>query len=360
MLLTGWLILHGVQCLLRGQLLQLPRQCRWHPATAFIYRNAETSVKEHRKSPVVTEQANKPIVLLWFWPENKLFDFQDCDTLFDINSCHLTDNRSLYSSAQGVLVFHKAIHDNLTNLPTVRGRLQRWVWFNMDTPDNTRRIAGIHNLFNLTLSYRSDADIQVRWRVTLKKNTDDFVLPKKERLVCWIVDSDELHTKSGERDTYYRELKKHINVDIFHSSSAVAKGENYFITIGSCKFYLSFESAIHKDYITETFNGPLAAGTVPIVLGPPRRNYEKFAPATSFIHVHDFPDVASLSQYLLTLDKDNKTYMSFFKWRRFYTARRHPTEERHEFAHAICQACYHLGWYKDYRVMSDVYKWLTQ
>lgn len=340
----------------------LAGKCLPFPARgAEVPKNANLHIEtKHRKSPVVTEQVNKPLVLLWFWPENKIFDSKDCETLFDINSCHLTDNRSLYSSAQGVLVFHKAIHDSLTNLPTVRSRLQRWVWFNMDTPDNTRRIAGIHNLFNLTLSYRSDADIQVRWRVTLKKNTAEFVLPKKERLVCWIVDSDKLHTESTERYAYYRELKKHINVDIFHSSSAVTKGENYFTTISSCKFYLSFESAIHKDYITETFNGPLAAGTVPIALGPPRSNYGKFAPATSFIHVNDFPDAASLSQYLLTLDKDTKTYMSFFKWRQFYNARRHPMEERHEFAHAICRACDHFGWNKDYRAIPDVYKWLTQ
>lgn len=316
---------------------------------------------EQAQSHTMIEQRNKPVMLLWFWPENKRFDLHDCKALFNIDSCQITDNRSLYSRAEGVLVFHRAICDDLSNLPTSRTRFQRWIWFNMDSPTDTRRIAGIDGLFNLTLSYRRDSDISVHWKLTFKMNTDgDFVLPKKERLLCWIVDSNELHTNSGERNTYYRELAKHVKVDIFHSSSDALKGENYFLTISSCKFYLSFENSVHRDYITETFNGPLAAGTVPIVLGPPRRNYENFAPGTSFIHVNDFPDAATLADFLLSLERDNKAYMKFFEWQKFYTARRHPTEEKHKFANAICQACHYVAMNKEHRVIPDLGKWFFE
>ncbi|XP_049458362.1 4-galactosyl-N-acetylglucosaminide 3-alpha-L-fucosyltransferase 9-like [Epinephelus fuscoguttatus] len=335
-----------------------PAQSGWLTNQANF--SGTSVVTEQPNSPAVTENTDKPILLLWFWPENKSFDFKDCKTLFKIDSCHLTDDRSLYSRAHGVLVFHRAIKDDLSNLPpSPRARFQRWIWFNMDPPASTRRIAGIQGLFNLTMSYRKDADIHVRWRLTPKKNMDDFVLPKKERLLCWIVDGDDLHTKSAEGYSYFRELIKHIEVDVYDRSSAeFSQGENYFLTISSCKFYLSFEESTHRDYITETFNGPLAAGTVPIVLGPPRRNYEDFAPGTSFIHVNDFHDAATLAEFLLTLDKDNEAYMRYFNWRRFYTARRHPVEENHEFAHAICQACHHVGLNSVYRVVPDLYKWL--
>ncbi|XP_042362978.1 4-galactosyl-N-acetylglucosaminide 3-alpha-L-fucosyltransferase 9-like [Plectropomus leopardus] len=340
-----------------------------HPHPAHIGRRTKqgnfsiTSVVTKKPNPAETQQKDKPILLLWFWPENKKFDFQDCKRLFQIDSCHLTDDRSLYSTAHGVLVFHRAIQDDLSNLPTSpRPRFQRWIWFNMDSPTNMRKIEGIQGLFNLTLSYRKDADIHVRWRLTLKRNTDeDFVLPKKERLLCLIVDGDNLLTKSAERYKYYEELIKHIKVDVFHRSSAeLLKAENYFLTISSCKFYLSFEDPVHRDYITETFNGPLAAGTVPIVMGPPRTNYEDFAPGTSFIHVNDFPHAAALAEFLLSLDKDNETYMRYFNWRQFFTATRHPVEGSHEFAHAICQACHHMGMNSVYRVVPDVYKWFLQ
>ncbi|XP_054462428.1 4-galactosyl-N-acetylglucosaminide 3-alpha-L-fucosyltransferase 9-like [Anoplopoma fimbria] len=304
------------------------------------------------------QQTDKPVLLLWFWPGNKRFDLQDCKRLFEIDSCHLTDDRSSYSRAHDVLVFHRAIQ-NLSNLPTSpRSRLQRWIWFNTDSPNKTRKIEGIQGLFNLTLSYRRDADINIRQGITFKKDSDeDFILPKKERLLCWIVDGDDFHTKSGERYSYYSELIKHIKVDVFNSSST--KGENYFLTISSCKFYLSFENSIYIDYITETFYEPLAVGTVPIVLGPPRKNYEDYAPRTSFIHVNDFPEAKALAKSLLELDKDDMAYMRYFDWRQFYIVR-HPTEEKHEFAHAICQACRHVGIYKKYRVVPDLYKWFFQ
>lgn len=309
-------------------------------------------------SPPEKQELNKSVVLVWFWPDEKRFDLHDCKKHFNIDNCHLTDDRALSSKAHAVLVFHKAIDDELSNLPTSRTRFQRWIWFNMDSPTNTRRIPGLKSLFNLTLSYRRDSDIHVRWRVTARKATDkEFVVPEKERLVCWIVESKDLKTKLGERYTYFMELAKHINVDLFESSSDELKGEKYFSTISSCKFFLSFENSIHRDYITETFSGPLAAGTVPVALGPPRTNYENFVPGSSFIHINDFHDAAALAKYLLQLDKDNQTYMRYFDWWKYYTLKQPFTEEKYKYAHAICQACLYVGRSKDFRVVPDLYKW---
>ncbi|KAM4631512.1 4-galactosyl-N-acetylglucosaminide 3-alpha-L-fucosyltransferase 9-like [Polymixia lowei] len=299
-------------------------------------------------------------MLLWFWPKNKQFDFKDCEKFFNIDGCHLTDNRSLVSKADGILFFHEAIKDDLSNLPRLpRPGFQRWIWFNMESPNNTLKIPGIHSLFNLTLNYRQDADIQVRWRLTVKKRTDeDFVLPKKKRLLCWIVGKNDPQTGSGTRYSYYRELVKHIKVDVFGSAfGSLLKSKDYFSTISCCKFYLAFENSISKDYITEKFNGPLAVGTVPIVLGPPRQNYEDFVPGDSFIHVNDFPDAKTLAEFLLKLDKDNEAYMHYFKWRKNYSAKRHLIGQNHEFSHAICLACAHIGRTKEYRVVRDLNKW---
>lgn len=365
MTMTGIVMLAGVIVLILMYFKSLPlTQC--HPPPAHSRRPAKqvnihaASTPQQPNSSAASQPTDKPVMLLWFWPENKTFDFQDCKKLFNIDSCHITDDRSLYPKAKAVLIFHKAIQDDLSNLPpSPRSRLQRWIWFNMDSPTNTRRIPGIQDLFNLTLSYRMDADICARWKLTLKENTEgDFVLPKKERLLCWIVDRDNLQMNPGERFDYYWQLAKHIEVEMFDSTDFV-DDEDYFLTISSCKFYLSFEDSTHTDFITETFNGPLAAGTVPIALGPPRKNYEDLAPGTSFIHVNDFPDAATLARFLLSLDKDNKAYMRFFNWRQFHTARRH-FNEKHKFAHAICQACHYVAMNKEYRVIPDLYKWLSE
>lgn len=327
----------------------------------FMYYKASPTPRCY-PHPANPGQLKKPLLLLWFWPNHKQFDFQDCKTLFNIDSCHLTDDRALYSKARDILIFHKAIEDDLSNLPSSpRTRLQRWIWFNMDSPSNTRKIEGIEGLFNLTLSYRKDADIHVRWKLgTGNEANGEFVLPTKERSVCWIVESIELLNKSDVGLNYYRELEKHIKVDIFDSSSEeMMNSENYFQTVSSCKFFLSFEDSIHKDYITEKFNGPLAVGTVPIVLGPPRMNYEDFAPGNSFIHVNDFPDAATLAEFIQKLDEDNEAYMRYFDWRQFYTPRRHLTEQ-HQFAYAICQACRHVALHREYRVVKNLNKWFFE
>ncbi|XP_053274193.1 4-galactosyl-N-acetylglucosaminide 3-alpha-L-fucosyltransferase FUT6-like, partial [Pleuronectes platessa] len=167
------------------------------------------------KTYEATGATEKPIVLLWFWPFDVKFHFQICSSHFNIDDCILTDNRSFYSQAEGVIFHHKDIILHLENMPKEpRPHFQKWIWF------------------------------------------------------------DQL------------------------------KPEDYSPTLASCKFYLSFENSLHVDYMTEKVNGPLVAGTVPVVLGPPRENYEQFLPNGSFIHVNDFPDAKGMAEYLQRLDKD--------------------------------------------------------
>lgn len=299
----------------------------------------------------------KPMLLIWFWPENLRFDLKDCKKHFGIDSCRLSDDRSLAAEANGVLIYHKAISEDLSNLPTYRTRLQRWIWFNPDSPTNTHQIQGIEALFNLTLTYRKDADIQVRWKVSSRKYPEEsFTHPPKQRLICWIVDTVEMENSTQTYKTYV-DLLQHIKVDLFEASTDEMKGEAYLETIKSCKFYLSFESAVHKDYITEKFTAPLALGTVPVTLGPPRKNYENFVPGSSFIHVNDFADSAALAEHLLSLDKDEQAYQRYFDWRKFYTIGTPFAEEKYRFLHPICQACRHLSLSNVFRYVPDLYKW---
>uniref|UniRef100_A0A4W5RXQ9 Fucosyltransferase n=1 Tax=Hucho hucho TaxID=62062 RepID=A0A4W5RXQ9_9TELE len=280
-------------------------------------------VSSSTKKPV-----EKPLVLLWFWPLGVKLNFSFCKTHFNIDSY---------------------ISWNLKNLPqSPRPHFQKWIWFQLESPTNTARKPGLENLFKLTLGYRRDADITVRNELTTVKTEKDseFVLPKKDKLVCWIVSNNNPATGTGTRAKYYQELVKHIKIHLFGSAftGSRLKYEEYYSTLASCKFCL--------------VNGPLVAGTVPVVLGPPRENYEQFFPSDSFIHVNDFTNAKALADFLLQLDKNDEMYVSYFTWRRYLKAKPHLQRIEEEFSQPVCLACEYMARDKKYyNVVHNVYEW---
>lgn len=314
---------------------------------------------EKHPSDVRNGTEKKPLVLIWAPPLGVKFDFNDCEKYYDITSCDLTYDRALYQQADAVLFYHKNIND-VGHMPHgPRPPQQKWIWYHVESPSNTWRISGIDNIFNLTLNYRRDADISARFNVVIKDEpSDDFVLPKKDKLVCWMV-SNKRTRGSNVRMSYYHELIKHIDVHVFGLafSGKTMSPESYYPTMESCKFYLAFENSIHKDYITEKVNGPLCSGTVPIVLGPPRDNYEGLLPGDSFIHVNDFPNAKALAEYLLELDKDDEKYMGYFRWRQFYRATPHLLTTQNEFTQPTCLTCEYISRDKGYSMVHNLYGW---
>jgi len=175
----------------------------WTMLALYFESTTDPCSARHGVGSDVEPPVDKPLVLVWFAPLDTYFDFNDCAKYFNISSCVLTYNRSLYQESKAVIFFHKAINWQLQNLPTKEPRppAQKWIWYHVESPTNTARIPGLENLFNLTLSYRRDADITVRTELVVRKkenrkNTvsesepesdvgddfDKFVLPKKQHL----------------------------------------------------------------------------------------------------------------------------------------------------------------------------------
>ncbi|XP_004412493.1 PREDICTED: alpha-(1,3)-fucosyltransferase-like [Odobenus rosmarus divergens] len=211
-------------------------------------------------------------------------------------------------------------------LYTVKPPGQRWVWMNFESPSHSpglRSLAG--NLFNWTLSYRADSDVFVPYGSLYPRTHPSdpplglaAPLARKRGLVAWVVSNwDERQA----RVRYYHQLSQHVAVDVFGRSGPGRPVPNIGLlhTVARYKFYLAFENSQHLDYITEKFwRNALLAGTVPVVLGPNRANYERFLPRGAFIHVDDFPSASSLAAYLLFLDRNPSVYRRYFNWRRSF------------------------------------------
>ncbi|XP_067884677.1 4-galactosyl-N-acetylglucosaminide 3-alpha-L-fucosyltransferase 9-like [Heterodontus francisci] len=324
------------------------------PSNSWIYgpMKDDTPALSMTNLSVTGVQKNETIVLIWLWPFGQTFELNSCESKFNIHDCHLTADRNLYNKSHAILIHHRDIRGDLSNLPKQpRPVFQKWVWMNMESPTHSPKNTGLNKLFNLTLTYRRDSDIQVPYgSLTMNKVPLAFELPSKSNLVCWVVS----HWNSNHaRVKYYNELYKYVKINTYgRAFKKYLSNKELIPTISNCKFNLAFENSIHKDYITEKLYNALLAGTVPVVLGPSRENYENYIPADSFIHVDDFPSAKELADYLHMLDDKEDLYMRYFKWRKYYTVRK--THFSHEHA---CNVCENIKRHQEYRSFSSLEKW---
>ncbi|XP_014060464.1 4-galactosyl-N-acetylglucosaminide 3-alpha-L-fucosyltransferase 9 [Salmo salar] len=323
------------------------------PSSNWLAKPIESSTLPIQEEKEENKVHNKTIVLLWMWPFGQSYDLDTCSTQFNIEGCFLTADRDLYNKSSGVIIHHRDIKSDLSNLPPLqRPPFQKWVWMNLESPSHTYKNPGLGNIFNLTLNYRQDADIEVPYGsvVFSQKEGEAFVLPIKTKLVCWIVSN---WNPDHARTRYFNELHKHIEIHTYGKAFGEHVNDQDFLhTISSCKFYLSFENSIHKDYITEKLYNPLAAGSVPIALGPPRQNYENFVPGDAFIHVDDFLSPKELANQLTLLHTNEEMYLRYFDWRRHFNVKR-----SHFWAEHTCHACDYINRHKEYKVCNNLDTW---
>ncbi|XP_018422676.1 PREDICTED: galactoside 3(4)-L-fucosyltransferase-like [Nanorana parkeri] len=294
------------------------------------------------------------ILLLWTWPFGHQFPLNNCPKPFDSPRCLLTANRSLYNTANAVVFHHRDVCGSRKQMPQMpRPEGQYWVWFNLESPSHSPNLSFMDKLINLTMSYRSDSDIFTPYGWLEKiEVAENYTISNKSQLVAWIVSN---WNPSSRRVKLYNDLKNHIPIDVYGRQHLPLARESIHMVISKYKFYLSFENSIHTDYITEKlWRTAFLSGSVPVVLGPPRENYERFIPSDSFIHVDDFPSAKELASYLLELDRNDQKYQEYFKWR----SKLRPVANVSWIVH-YCHACVELQNAPPYRTIFSLGKWFT-
>lgn len=293
------------------------------------------------------------IILLWTWPHGHIFPLNQCPLSVDSSGCLFTVNRSLYFDANAVVINHRDVSTSITNLPPMsRPPGQYWIWFNLEPPEHLRNLTMMENIFNLTMSYRSDSDIFTPYGWIEKNDgTENFTIPQKTKLVAWVVSNWKTEQK---RVKYYEQLAKYIQIDVYGKHRMPLPRKKQFKTLSEYKFYLAFENYIHEDYITEKlWYNAFCTATLPIVMGPPRKNYERFIPSDSFIHVDDFSSPKEMASYLLSLDQDDQSYLQYFSWRANYK----PGEIRKTWVTEYCKVCKTIKEAPPYRTFPSIFDW---
>jgi len=263
-------------------------------------------------------------ILLWSGlggkdPGQKHFRDHKCP----INQCTLTAKQDEAASAD-LILFEQYIsrpsHQRLSS--------QIWVLFMLEPPYATSGLNEFSGQVNWTATYRIDSTMVAPYEIYTYFNNYTGQLPArpprdfaagKTKMAAWFVSN--CSPPSG-RNNYAEELRKHLGeLDIRGAcGSKQCSRQN---TNECCNmlrkdffFYLSFESQICQDYITEKlFWNALLCDVVPIVMGGTREQYERRAPPHSFIHVDDFASPADLAVFLKELAADADRYNSYFRWK---------------------------------------------
>ena len=90
-------------------------------------------------------------------------------------------------------------------------------------------------------------------------------------------------------------------------------------------FYLAFENAVCKDYVTEKFFDAIKNDIVPVVFGG--ADYEHFAPPHSYVDIQKFENIEEAGKYLMHLIENPDKYMEYFWWKEYYNVIGTPLEK---------------------------------
>lgn len=236
--------------------------------------------------------------------------------------CFVTNDRNLLETSDAI-VFHVRDMD-MNDLPPRRSESQKWVFWSMEPPPYSvfAGFSYMRDMFNWTMSYRSDSDIYDPYGKVVPRNST--VSPKKDRRALWKSKKKEAvwmvsHCQTdSKREEYVKELKKHLEVDVYGSCGEHqcprSRGNACYHDFERTYFYmLAFENSLCTDYATEKFFSALKYDMVPVVFGG--ANYSQIGPAQSYVDALAFKSPQQLAEHLRVLSRNYTAYSSYFKWK---------------------------------------------
>ncbi|XP_069125727.1 alpha-(1,3)-fucosyltransferase C-like [Argopecten irradians] len=279
------------------------------------------------------------------------------------NKCHLTMGDGDSYTGSAVVVFH---------IPYVIQKYiqkrmgQIWVFHSLEPPVmRWSKSLNWKNVFNWTISYRRDADIHYpygtfnakKYQGDLEKQSNKLYKKwqNKPKNIVWMV--SHCNT-SGQRSLYVKELKKVINVDVYGKCGIQNQCPRIKTTecLKPYKFYLSFESKLCEDYLTEKTFKVYESNIMTLPIVRSGSNLSMFLPPGSYIDTSTFNNKRNLVGYIKSLSKAKERFKKYIQWRKHYKLNAH---NKHKIAFCeLCRRLHSKDVHKYQRLYSDIGGWL--
>ncbi|XP_067667981.1 alpha-(1,3)-fucosyltransferase C-like [Haliotis asinina] len=275
-----------------------------------------------QKFPQTRTNLNRTLQILlwtpWFGDASWVTDFASAFSSCPVSDCVLSSDKSTIAQSHAVVFHAMDLLNYFIGYPMPEYRITDQVWglYNIEPPPNIAKdFRSYGGVFNWTLMYRADSDIQLPYfqteKLPKKLTKVKDIAATKTAGVFWVASNCG---DQARRQMVVRELQKHIQVDTYgkcgdYELNSMADTRHY-------KFYMALENSYCRDYITEKFSASLVDWQIPIVAGG--GEYSKVAPPHSFIDISDFNTIQELAEYLKYLDKNDTAYNSYFDWHREY------------------------------------------
>lgn len=317
---------------------------------AQLHKNVLNSLK---KTMLPSLPEPPPIILLWtpYFTHGGSWLPSLSSLKCPVSDCVVTHDRKLLNRSAAVIFHWRNV--NVSDLPVRYSYDQRWILFNKESPPHTPMsvLDAFSGEINWTITYRKDSDIHAPYGWIARREIPGKIPnpPLDRRLVCWLVSN--CNTPSG-REEYVEILKAFIPVDIYGKCGYLRcpftdRLRCYDALSRRCKFYLSFENSICKDYVTEKLFNAMLTDMVPVVMGG--EDYKKALPPNSYIDALSFDGPEQLAKYLQMLDKNHDRYLSYLSWKKDYEV----IDGSWSWS---CELCRKLHT-KDQQAHSDLHKW---
>ncbi|KAH3804089.1 glycoprotein 3-alpha-L-fucosyltransferase A-like [Dreissena polymorpha] len=257
---------------------------------------------------------------------NKAFVEHQCP----VQNCHLLEHPPSSEIIDARIFKEIELNENMYReaLSVVpRHPDQAWIMFGLESPEASPMYANLNDVINWTATYRYDSTIVTPYdkfkaydnftNISDYKPNKNFAASKTKMAAIFMSNC----YASNNRLDIVKELQQFISVDFYGACGTLTCERGNEKTCfqklkDEYKFYLSFENANCRDYITDKlFLNALRNDVVPVVMGAHPDDYSRMAPPGSYIHVEDFRSVQELANYLKFLNQNDDEYIKYFRWK---------------------------------------------